>query len=181
MAEVCTHHLCVLQIVFQRYASCVYRYKYNHTPKPCYQTEVLVASNGFAIGLTTGVLSFTIPRDYEALRSATGGASAVTNVTIKACDKADTPKCTTADVTVYILDVDEAPVMVPFLAGETFQIKATASSGTSVGPPAQFTDEDVYRQYGGSASCSIVNVTKSGSLVSNKFTIDPETCQVYLI
>ena len=44
-------------------------------------------ANGFAIGLTTGVLSFTTPRNYESLRSATGGASAVTNVTIKACDK----------------------------------------------------------------------------------------------
>jgi hypothetical protein len=137
-------------------------------------------ANGFAIGLNSGELTFSTPQNYEALRLATGGSSAITNVTIKACDKDDIPKCTTADVTVYIKDVDEAPVVKPFFAGESFRIKSSAAVGTTVGPPLSVTDPDIYRKDGGSTTCSIVNVTQNGNVVEYIFAIDGKSCQVNL-
>ena len=138
-------------------------------------------SNGFGINSNTGVLHLVTAKDYESLRAAGGTSSAVASVTVKACDKADSPKCTTADVTVYIKDVDEPPVMIPFADGENFLVSSSAVVGDAVGLPAKWTDPDIYKTSSSITSCSIVNVTKDDGTVENdRFTIDGQTCQVYL-
>ena len=141
--------------------------------------SIVSPASGFSINGTTGRIQLTEPQNYEALLEQNPNSLPKAGLRVKACDNGGL--CDEKDVTIHILNVDEAPVLLPMVVGETMLVKQDAGINTQVGSPLRYTDEDSYH---GPSKCIIKNQTRRPNAGAgawenaDDFSINAEQCQM---
>ena len=139
--------------------------------------SIVSPASGFSINGTTGRIQLTEPQNYEALLEQNPNSLPKAGLRVKACDNGGL--CDEKDVTIHILNVDEAPVLLPMVVGETMLVKEDAGINTQVGSPLRYTDEDSYH---GPSKCIIKNQTRRPNAGAwenaDDFSINAEQCQM---
>eukprot|EP00505_MAST-04D_sp_SCG-Rhode-Island_P001045 Stramenopile-MAST_4_protein_1045 len=153
-------------------------------------TYSVPSQSGVAINSSSGVLTLTTAQDYEALFAASGERVAYITVPVTCCDNGGSIAghvnlCATENVRIYIIDVDEAPVMATIDPQVRREVARDALANVQVGPPFEWRDDDFSN---GPSSCHIVSMKKrikgsgnSWSVLTGTdavFAMDARNCQL---